>query len=849
VNLPFVLRLAWNEGRGAIRSTWMYSMAVALGVGALVAVHGFRADADRSVRAEARSLLGADLRMSRRDPFPDSVRAIVDSLVAEGATTASVVSVPSMVLSSRTQTARLFQVRGVQGGWPFYGNPSSDPPGAWPPAAGHRGAFVDPAVLIQLDARLGDTLLVGEVPVPITATIADFPAEMGFQAAVGPRVFIPMAVLEEADLLRFGSLARYQTFVATADEDAPDVVFERYRTLIQAGGTSYTTADWRAEDLSEGLQGLSRFLGIVGLAAVLLGAVGVANAVHVFVRAKLTNVAVLRCLGATRRQVLTAYVIQAGAMGLVGSVVGVGVGMILQLTLPTLLTDLLPIEIAPRVSWVAVALGFGIGLWTTVAFALGPLLPVRNVSPLRALRADFEEAHPPTDRLTVVIRLVVALTLLLLAVIEAPTMLQGVFLAAGLGGVVGALWALAVLATRAVRRFFPDNASYVLRQGVANLFRPRNQTIPVVLSLGFGVFVVGTIVEVERNLSEAFSLQGSEGSFNVLLFDIQTDQRLAVEAAAARVAASPPQSTPLVPARIVALNGRSSAELLADTTEGAPSRWALRREHRNTYRSDLKDSEELVAGSWWSDEGSDPDDAPPAISMETSLADALGVGVGDRVSWSLGGREVETEIRSLRRVDWARFDTNFYVVFEPGLVETAPHTWVTLARVESDSQRAALQRDIAVGFKNVSVLDLAQVQKALDSLLSIMRRAIRFLAAFAGLAGVVILAGAVTVTRSQRTREAAILKTLGARRRVVFRILAIEYVALGVLAVGGALVLSTLASWSLIRWLFELDFRLHLLPATGLVAGVIGLALTAGLIGSRGVLARPPLRVLRELTD
>ena len=191
MTIPFVLRLAWNEGRGAIRSTWMYSMAVALGVGALVSVHGFRADADRSVQAEARSLLGADIRLSRRDPFPDSVEAIVDSLVAEGAMAAAVINVPSMVLSTRSETARLFQVRGVDGEWPFYGDPKSDPPGAWPPGPDHRGAFVDPAVLIQLDARVGDTLLVGDVPVAITATIMDFPAEMGFQAAVGPRVFLP----------------------------------------------------------------------------------------------------------------------------------------------------------------------------------------------------------------------------------------------------------------------------------------------------------------------------------------------------------------------------------------------------------------------------------------------------------------------------------------------------------------------------------------------------------------------------------------------------------------------------------------------------------------------------------
>jgi putative ABC transport system permease protein len=842
------MRLAWWEGRGAWRRTWIHTLAIGLGVAALVAVHGFRTDADRSIRAEAQRLLGADARLWRRDPYPDSVQAVLDSLATTGADVSTIVSVPSMVMATTTETARLFQVMGIEGGWPFYGEPVSQPP-LWPLHTEAAGVHVEPAVLIQLGATVGDTVLIGDLRLPVVATVTELPAQLGFQTAIGPRVLMHRSLLDRTGLLGFGSLVRYDAYLRLPEVEAPEDVLEPYRDLLRASGTGYTTASRRARDLVEGLQYLSRFLGVLGLAALLLGGIGVASAVHVFVRSRLTTAAVLRCLGMTRRGVLATHVLQALVMGLVGSALGAATGVMIQVALPRLMSDLLPVAITSQVSWRAVGLGVIVGLWTTLAFALGPLLPLRHVTPLRALRREFEDEAPGFDRLVAVTRVGLAMTVVLLAVLEAPDLIQGLGLAGGLGLVVAALWASASVSTRAVRRAFPRRASFPVRQGVANLFRPRNQTVPVVLALGFGVFVVGTIVEIERNLVEGLTLESGEGLPNVLLFDIQSDQRAAVERLVGEFAETAPASTPMLPSRIAALDGRPASELMADTSESAPSRWALRREYRSSYRDTLNASEALVAGAWWSERGVSRGSAVPAISMEQDLANSLGLGLGSRVTWNLGGRELETEIVNLRRVDWARFEPNFFVLFEPGVAERAPHTWVTLARVETPDGRARLQRDVAVTFTNVSVLDLARVQQTMDGMLDTARRVLRFLALFSTLAGIVVLSGAVGVTRSQRMREAALLKTLGASRSLVLRILVVEYAALGALAVVGALLLAMISSWAVVTWVFEMEFRVHFTAAAALALTVTALALAAGLAGSRGVLGRPPLQALREVAE
>ncbi|MEZ4417549.1 MAG: FtsX-like permease family protein [Gemmatimonadota bacterium] len=846
----FTLHLAWREARSSVRQIGVYMASITLGVAALVAIHSFRGDITRSVQQEARSILGADLRMGRSTPFSDSVRAVVDSLREGGARSAYVTTLASMVLNERTGTTRLVQVRGVESGFPFYGAVATQPAGAWARLGDDHTVLVDEAVLIQLDARIGDTVSVGRSRFTLAGTVAGLPTDVGFQAAVGPRLYLPADALPATGLLTFGSLARYEVYVRLpAGEDAASLD-ERYRELMREQNTRMVTADEQAEDLTEGTRILARFLALIGLAALLLGGIGVASAIHVYVQGKLSAVAVLRCLGARQRTVFSAYLLQAGLLGLGGAGAGVALGLALQRLLPRVVGDLLPVTIVPRLDVLAVSAGLLIGVWVALVFALIPLLAVRDVAPLQALRRDVEPNRRGGRGLAMA---ALVLSILALSVWQAPTPGVGVGFALGLALTLGLLWGTAWALVGSMRRFFPRRARYTVRQGVANLFRPHNQTVAITLALGFGVYLIGTVLFIEKSLQTQLSFDAGASRANVLLFDVQADQREGVAELVGRVAEGPVEVTPIVTARIAAVNGVLASELLADSSDAAPERWAVRRVYRNTYRSGgLTDAEELIAGTWWDTTAAAEHPSPerlPAVSVETDLAADLQVGLGDRITWDVQGRSIETEITSLRRVDWARFQTNFFVVFEPGVLEDAPQTLLALARVPDAAARSTMQRDLVRAFPNVSVLDLAQVQQTLDTILGTVSGAIRFLAGFSVLGGLLVLIGALATSRFQRMREGALLKTLGARRNQILGILTTEYVALGSLGAFAGLVLAALASAGVIHFVFEGPVVLSPRLALGVWAGATVLTVLVGMAGSRGVLSRTPLTVLREVAE
>ena len=611
--------------------------------------------------------------------------------------------------------------------------------------------------------------------------------------------------------------------------------------------------------MSSAVEDVSRYLGLLGLAALFLGGIGVASAIHVYIREKVITVAVLRCLGALQRTVFTAYLLQAAGLALIGSVLGVGLGMAVQRGLPLVLSGLLPVGVTTQVSWLTLGAGILLGVWVAIMFALGPLLEVRGVSPLIALRHDFE---PPkrTDVLRIGAFVLLALTLVGLTVMEAPSRNQGIGFAIVLGGVGLSLWATARVLILATKRFFPHGMSYPVRQGVSNLFRPRNQTVSVTLALGFGAFVIGTVGLVEASLTQAFTLEAGVGGWNLLLFDVQSDQRTTVEDFVDSRASGPLEVTPLVPSRLLAIKGTPVETLLELPGGERPSSWAMRREYRHTYRAELSGSEVLVAGAWWDgppvddgdqeagDEGGGDGVAGVArISMEADLAESLRVRLGDHITWDFAGVPVESRIMSLRSVDWARFETNFYVIFEPGTLEEAPQTAVILARIEGERERAELQRDLVVRFANVSVLDLSRLQATIDAILQRANQGIRFLGVFSTVAGVLVLIGALSTSRYQRMRESALLKTLGATRRVVLKVLTVEYAVLGSLATAAGLVLAIFAGWMMTWTVFEVPFRLDLARLGSVWLWVTAVTVVVGLIGSRGVVSRPPLAVLRDV--
>jgi len=849
--MRFILSLAWREARGSRRRGLLIVAAIAIGVAALVAINSFTQNLRLSVDREARALLGADLMISAPGPFAEGAEARVAEVrqaTRPEADLARVVSFGAMAFRPGGATTRLAQVLAVDPGYPFYGQIVTAPAGEWARLAETGGAIAEPSLLTMLGASVGDEIAIGEARFVLRATVVSAPGDVGLQSALGPRVYIPRARVAGTGLLTRGSRARYEAYLRfPAGTDAQKLA-ERFRPALSAERLAVRTVADDQRRLSETLTRFGNFLGLIALVALLLGGLGVASAVHVFIRRRMTTIAVLRCLGASAASVLAAYLVQALLVGFAGSLLGAAIGAALQLALPLLLRGVLPVDVAWSLSWPAVLAGVGVGVWVAVAFSLLPLVAVRRVSPLAVLRQDYEPPAGRRDPARFAALAALATSLVALAVIQAGQVGHGLAFAAGAGVALLALWLAALGLVRGLRRFFPRRLPYVYRQGLANLYRPANQTLMVVLALGFGSFLLATLLLVQHNLLRDLRVDRGLARPNLVFFDVQPEQR---DDVARLVSATGPLTgpvVPIVPMRIDSLKGRPVSELLALEDEARrPERWVLRREYRSSYRDQPKSSERVRAGAWWrAGEWKGRGDGPVPIAVEAGLARELKLAVGDAVVWDVQGVKLASRVACLREVEWARFEPNFFVVFPEGPLEQAPRSYVLLARVEGAEARARLQRSVVEAHPNVSTLDLAQVQRSIEGVLDKVLLAVRFMALFSLAAGAVVLAGAVAASRYQRVREGALLRTLGARRPQLVRILLAEYAVLGALSVLAAVLLSSLAGWALVRFVFDGRFALPLPELALLLASVLALAVVVGLAGSTEVWRRPPLEVLRS---
>jgi putative ABC transport system permease protein len=839
----FVARMAARELRAAPRRLFLLMGTVAVGVAALVAINSFTDNLQDSVRQQARALLGADLSLVGRQPFSRRVEALLDTL-AKRSEQARVTSFAGMAYVPRTAGTRLVQVAAVEGRYPFYGEIKTEPRSAWTELQSGRHIVVDPSLLTALSARLGDTVALGEGRFVITGTIQSAPSEVGFRFAFGPRVYIPGSYLKETGLLGFGARVQYESFLKLSSGTLAQQLAERYRAPLRPERVQLRTVADDQRNLNDVLSRLTGYLGLVALMALLLGGVGVGSAVVVFVRQRSESIAVLRCLGATGGRIFAIYLTEAAMMGLAGSVAGALLGLALRRLLPGLLAGLIPVDVAPTISWSAVGLGIGMGLWVALTFTLLPLLGLRRISPLSALRRPYEPGRAPRDLWWGVAAVALAGSVVLLAVRQVGSWRQGAIFAGGIAVALLLLWAASWILIRLVRRWLPAGWPYVWRQGLANLHRPANQTVTLVLAIGFGAFLLGTLFLVQHNLLRQLRLSGGSARPNLVLFDIQPDQLRPVESEIRNAGLSMTSPTPIVPMRIRSVKGRPITQLLAGDSasgDGPSNAWVFRREYRSTYRDSLVRTERIVAGTFHGETSS-----PVGISVELDVARQLGVGVGDEVVWDVQGIGLPSRVTSLREVDWARFEPNFFVVFPPSALERAPQTLVLLTRIGSPAERGRFQRRLAERFSNVSTLDLSMLQEALERLVDRVALAIRFMALFSLGVGALVLVGALATSRLQRIREGALLRTLGATRSQILRVALAEYLSLGLLASTVAFVLAAAAGWALARFVFEGRFSLPLLPMTGLTLSIVALTVLVGLANSRDVVRRTPLEVLRD---
>jgi putative ABC transport system permease protein len=872
--MNFILKTAWRDARRQRSRLLLCALSIVFGVAALVAVDSFSANLTGAMDNEAKALLGADLQLSSRSGFGEREEAIFDSI---GGEQARETRFASMAYFPKTEQTRLVQLRALGGGFPFYGKFETQPAGANPAQMDEPVIVLDTLLMVQYGLVVGDTVRLGNTDFEIIAELLNVPGEAAFAGMFAPRAYIPLSQLESTGLIGTGSIAFHRLYVAGMDEPAEQVLEKLADPLAETRLRTKTVED-RREDLGERLKNLTRFLGLVGFVALLLGGVGIAGAVQAYLQTKRDTVATLRCIGSDARTAFSVFFVQVGGLAVVGSTLGAILGVICQAVLPRLLAPMIPFELDFFVHLPGILAGGIYGIVTAFLFGLFPLLPLRHISPLRAIRADFDTEPKHWDPATIALSFIALAALAGFCMSRTERWWQGLAFAGSLLVVVLILWGAAVGLKYLLKRLFrPSN--FLLRQAAANLHRPHNRTTFLSVSLGVGTFLIFTMVLVQAGLLQQTDIAARNNDPNVLFFDVQPDQYAGLEAAIQDKGMQILEAAPVVTMRLSAVKGRTVSEIKTDQdynkdqdqdqdkdkdkdhtednsqdsrpdeteatdTETRIDGWILNREWRSSYRAAPGSAEEVVAGDYigtW-----DGLEEPVPISLEADMAGDLGVEIGDTLEFDIQGIPMTVRVSSLRKVDWTKLRPNFFATFPAGVLESAPQWWIAVARSPDVATTAALQTELFKKYPNISAVDLNVVLEALQNIFGRINFAIRFMGLFTAATGIIILANAVSTSRSQRIKESVLLRTLGASGGQIRTILALEYALIGLMSAVIGVGLSLLAGTALSIWVFKLDFNFPWGQIVGAIVLVTLLAVATGMSSSRGIASHPPLVILRR---
>jgi putative ABC transport system permease protein len=852
--------MAWRDSRTQRQRLAIFSLAIVSGIAALVAIHSLKASVQAGIDTQAKALLGCDLEVASRKPIPQDAQA---KLAARAKRFSREISFASMLYFPTADAARLVQVRGVEDGYPYYGKIETIPADAWSRLHSEPGILLEPAMLDQFNAKVGDKVKLGDLQLPILGTMKKAPPRNAGVIGFSPEAFVRFEDIPRTGLLGRASLATHHLYFEMPAGTDLKKMKKSVRAEFPDTAWRIETPDDRRKSLGDALDNFQQFLGIVALAALVLGAIGVAGAVHAHVSRRIPAVAILRCLGCPGDLAFSIYFAQAIALGVVGALVGGAIGIALHTGVIVFFRSSLPIEVDPTPEWLVAAETTAAGFAVCCGFALLPLLRVRRISPSATLRDGASlEGNPGALRAWPVYALLAAL-LMLLATVNASDWKRGLGMIGGLCAAFGILLAIAKGLVIAARRIVRPTWPYLLRQGISNLHRPHNQTLLFLLSLGLGTFLLLTILFTRNLLTQRLTVSQFADSPNIYLIDVQPDQLKGVKALIQAQKLPVLETAPIVTMRLQSVRGIPVRKLEKD--KKIP-KWLLQREFRSSYRDRLNSTETVVAGQWFPSNSpqsavrpADPGGVSPAnpqsairdpqlpvpLSLEDDIAKDLGVTIGDEIMLDVQGVPMRARVTNLRKIDWSRFNLNFFMIFPPGVLEDAPGFDVVTTRIPPGHSSGELQRVLIHQFPNVTAIDLTLILDTVRGILEKISRVISILAGFTVLAGLPILVGTLLNGRDQRLRESVLLRTLGASAGQVRSILIIEYVTLGALSAFAGLILAIAANWALALFVFDAEPWPSPLLLCAAFAITTVLALLSGLALSRGVCRHPPLEILR----
>lgn len=843
-----ILRLAARDLRGGLRGYWIFLACIALGVAAIAAVGTVAGGLQAGLAQQGGAILGGDAAFALNRPPPPDATAF---LAARGRT--SVVASLRAMARAPDGAAGLVDVKAVDGAYPLIGDVDLDPP--QPLASvlanrdGHFGLAVDPELLARLNLKLGDFVSIGDAQCELRALVRHEPDRLAGGITLGPRVLMTEGALEATQLLQPGALVRWTTrMVLPADHGGPasDAMLA---ALTQDAKAAFPDLGWEARtrnnvspEFDRNLRRFTEFLTLVGLTALIVGGVGVANAVAATVARKRASLAVFKALGATGGTVFAISLVSVLAVTVLGIGVGLAVGAALPAAAIALFGSLIPFPLVNTLVPGALALAALYGLLTALAFSLFPLGRAHDV-PVSALFRDVVE--PARQRLRLRYRVAAAMATLALALVTVmcatDRRIAFVYLVATVAAF--ALLRGVALLLMALARAAPHARSLPLRLAVANMHRPGALTPAIVLSLGLGLTLLVTLTLIDTNIRG--QLDHNDPARTPSFFFIDIPSRLEADFDGFMKSHAPGaalQAVPMMRGRITALNG-TPAEKIKASSDAA---WVLEGDRGITFAATPPEGSRVVAGAWWP-----PGYAgPPLVSFDRKLAEGLGLKLGDAVSVSVLGRTVMARIGNLREVDWESFGINFVMVFSPDTFRGAPHTVLATATFPKGSDPAremALLREVAQAFPAVTAVRVKDALDAVASLIARLALAIRGASSVAVAAAVLVLAGAVAAGRQTRVYDAVVLKVLGATRGRLLAAYLLEYGLLGSVTAVFGVAAGTGAAWFIVTRVMHFDFRFAWAPALTAAAVALVLTVLLGLAGTWRILGQKPAGYLRSL--
>jgi putative ABC transport system permease protein len=840
------LRYALRELRGGLRGFYVFVACIALGSMAIAGVGSLAAGLADGLAREGRVILGGDLSFTliQREAAPPEMK-FLDSQgkVSSAATLRAMARTPD-------GKATLVELKAVDAVYPLFGEVKLDPAGSLTDAlAQHNGVFgaaADATFLARLGVKPDARLTIGNAKFEIRAALTNEPDKLAAGIGFGPRLLVNEDALRATGLVQPGSLVRWHYRLRLPQNDATDAAAKAVTTQARA---QLPEAGWDIRNrgnaspmLERNVERFTQFLTIVGLTALLVGGVGVGNAVKSHLDRRREVIATLKALGASGKRVFAVYLTQVLLLALVGGAIGATLGAMLPFVIAWIFGAIIPLPFVPSLHAGELLLAVVYALLTALAFALWPLGRAHDV-PVGELFRDAVTAQPSRPR-----KMYIALTAAAVAALAAVAVLLAydrrvAIIYVGVAALVFVALRFVAMLLMWAARHAPRARSTELRLAVANIHRPSALTPTIVLSLGLGIALLVTVIEIDGNLRQQFTAELPAKAPSFYFLDIPSDQATRFEA---YVRGQAPGATldevPMLRGRIVSANG-ILVENLKPKDDAA---WVLQSDRGITYGGEIPTGSRLVEGQWWKSDY----DGPPLVSFEKKIADGLGLKLGDPIVVNVLGRNITTTIANMRTVDWQNLGINFVMVFSPNAFRGAPATHLATLTYPDGStvaQEAAMIRSVADTFPMVTTVRVKEALESVGAIIANMVLAIRGASAITLLAAALVLGGALAAGHRHKVYDAVILKTLGATRPRLLAAYTIEYLLLGGATALFGVLAGSLAGWLIVTDLMHLKFAWLPLPALLAALAAVAVTVTLGLVGTFAALGQKPASVLRNL--